>query len=43
MHAAKFSFQKMNIERMLISLGMTVMEAFGLVMLICGIAGIKIF
>lgn len=43
MHTLRLDFQKMDIERILISFGMAVMEGFGFIMLICGILGIKIF
>ncbi len=43
MHTLRLDFQKMDIERVLISVGMMVMESFGFIMLICGILGIKIF
>ena len=43
MHTARLGFQKMDIERILITVGMAFMEGFGLLMLICGILGIKIF
>ncbi len=43
MQTVRLDFSKIDVERILISLGMTVMESFGLIMLICGIFGIKIF
>ena len=43
MQVTRLEFCKMDIERILISLGMTFMEGVGLLMLICGILGIKIF
>jgi len=42
MHAL-LEIQKINIQRTVISLGMAFMEAFGFIMLICGILDIKIF
>lgn len=43
MNTARLEFHKMNIEKIMITFGMVFMEGFGLVMLICGILGIKIF
>ena len=43
MYTLRLEIQKKEVERVLISLGMMVMEGFGLIMLICGILGIKIF
>lgn len=43
MHTARLDFNKMNIEKMMITLSMAVLEGFGLLTLICGILGIKIF
>ncbi len=43
MDTARLEFRKMDIERIVIALGMAFVECAGLVMLICGILGIKIF
>lgn len=43
MEAARLTFQKIDFEKAMITLGMAAMESFGLIMLICGILGIKIF
>ena len=43
MHTVRLEIQKINLERKLISFGMTVMEGLGFILLICGILGIKIF
>jgi len=43
MNTTGLQIRKMDIEKGMILLGMTCMEGFGLVMLICGILGIKIF
>lgn len=43
MHTVRLDLHKMDMERILISFGMAIMEGFGFIMLICGIFGIKIF
>ena len=43
MHTARFELNRLNVEKMMITVGMAVMEGFGLLTLICGILGIKIF
>lgn len=43
METARFEFQKMDIEKVMITLGMAFMEVFGMVMLFCGVFGIRLF
>jgi len=43
METAKMTLHKMNFEKTMITLGMTVMECMGFLMLVCGILDIKIF
>ena len=43
MNTARLAVNKMDVEKMMIALGMAVMEGFGLLTLICGFLGIKIF
>lgn len=43
MHTTKLEFTKMDVERIMITLSMAVMEGFGFITLICGILGVKIF
>lgn len=43
MEAARITFQKIDLEKVMITLAMAIMESFGLIMLVCGILGIKIF
>lgn len=43
MNTARFELHRSDIEKMMITFGMALMEGFGLLTLICGILGIKIF
>ena len=43
MHTLRLEFYRMNVERILITLGMAAIEGIGFLMLMCGIFGIKIF
>ena len=43
MNKIGLQFYKKDIEKALILFGMTCMEGFGFLMLVCGILGIKIF
>ena len=43
MNTLRLQFNKTDIQKMMITLGMALMEVTGLVLLICGIYNIKIF
>lgn len=43
MNTRGLQIHKINIEKAMILLGMTCMEGMGLIMLVCGIFGVKIF
>lgn len=43
MNVLQLQLKKMDIEKMMIGLGMVLMETTGLVLLVCGILDIKIF
>lgn len=43
MHTLRLQYRKLDMERTLIALGMAAMEITGMVLLICGILGIKPF
>lgn len=43
MEAMRLQFHKIDVEKIMITLCMAALEGFGLITLICGILGIKIF
>ena len=43
MYTLRLQYKKIDIERVLIAVGMTLMEATGIILLICGIMDIKPF
>ena len=43
MNTLRLQYNKMDIEKMLITIGMAVMEVTGFVLLFCGLLDIKIF
>lgn len=43
MQALRLQYRKMNLERYIIVAGMTFMETTGIILLICGILGVKPF
>ena len=43
MNTKGLQIRKINIEKAMILFGMTCMEGIGLIMLVCGIFGVKIF
>lgn len=43
MEIIRFGFQKMDIEKVMITVAMTGMEVLGMVFLFCGVFGIRIF
>lgn len=43
MNTLRLQFNKMNMEKMMITIGMALMETSGLVLLVCGLLNIKIF
>lgn len=43
MNTLRLNYNKIDFEKVMITLGMAFMEAFGFVLLICGIFGIRIF
>ena len=43
MNTARLEFNKIDMEKIMITLGMVLLEGFGFLTLICGILGVKIF
>lgn len=43
MHTLRLQYRKTDLEKVLITLGMTFMEMTGIILLICGILGVKPF
>lgn len=43
MNTLRLQYSKMDVEKIMITLGMTLMEVSGIVLLICGLFDIRIF